>query len=83
MITRTSIVSALAIALMLTVTTGTVHASGVSKGGHPIKPKRNPIVNTIHPILHHPPLHGEGSSHNPIVASGRNCNDPNTVCRRP
>jgi hypothetical protein len=40
-------------------------------------------MNTIHPIIQHPPLHGAGSNHNPIVVSTRDCNDPNTICRRP
>ena len=74
------IVSALAVALTLTVASGAAHAG---KGGTPVKPKKNPIVNTIHPIVQHPPLHGAGSSHNPTVVSTRNCNDPNTLCRRP
>jgi hypothetical protein len=34
------------------------------------------------PIVRHPPLHGPGSSHNPIVVT-KDCNDPNTLCRRP
>jgi len=57
-----------------------VHLHG---SGGPVKNKKNPIVNTIHPIIHHGPLHGAGSSHNPIVVSTRDCNDPNTLCRRP
>jgi hypothetical protein len=72
MTTRTNIVSALAIAVALTATTiaasGAAHADG-RPGGSPVKNPKNPIVNTIHPIVRHPPLHGEGSSHNPIVVS--------------
>ena len=34
------------------------------------------------PIVQHGPLHGPGSTHNPIVVP-KNCNDPNTLCRRP
>jgi hypothetical protein len=83
MTTRVKIVPALAVVAALTATTlvasGTA-AAGISKGGTPVKHKNNPIVNTIHPIIHHAPLHGEGSSHNPIV---RNCNGPDTLCRRP
>jgi len=68
MTTRIKIVSALAVAAALTATTlmteDGAHAGGVSKGGNPIKPQKNPIVNTIHPIV-------------------RNCNGPDTLCRRP
>jgi hypothetical protein len=51
----------------------------------------NPIVwhppvhgpgSSHNPIVWHPPLHGAGSSHNPIVVPP-DCNDPNTLCRRP
>jgi hypothetical protein len=80
-----NIASAVAIAATLIATT--LAASGVAQagkiGGNPVKIKKNPIVNTIHPIVHHGPLHGAGSSHNPIVVSTRNCDDPNTLCRRP
>jgi hypothetical protein len=83
MTTRINKLSALAVAATLTtvLASGSAFAGGVSKGGTPVKNNKNPIVNTIHPIIYHPPLHGPGSSHNPIVS--RDCNDPNTVCRRP
>ncbi len=87
MLTHTNIVSAVAVAAMLTAflaTSSALAGGSVSKGGHPVKkPSRNPIVNTIHPIIRHPPLHGPGSSHNPIVVSTRDCNDPSKLCRRP
>jgi hypothetical protein len=83
MTTRVKIMSALAVVATLTATilaaSGSA-AAGINKGGTPVKHKNNPIANTIHPIIHHAPLHGEGSSHNPIV---RNCNGPDTLCRRP
>ena len=82
MTTRTNKLSALAVAATALLATSSAFAGGVSKGGTPVKNNKNPIVNTIHPIIQHPPLHGPGSSHNPIVVS-RDCNDPNTVCRRP
>jgi hypothetical protein len=79
---RMNILSALAIAMTLTaatlVTTSDAHA-GIH-GGTPVKNKR-PIVNAIHPIVYHP-VHGPGSSHNPIVVS-HNCDNPTTLCRRP
>ena len=84
MTTRINTLAALAVVATLTavLASGSAYA-GVSKpgSGSPVKNNKNPIVNTIHPIIYHPPLHGPGSSHNPIVA--RDCNDPNTVCRRP
>jgi hypothetical protein len=82
MTTRINKLSALAVAATALLATSSAFAGGVSKGGTPVKNNKNPIVNTIHPIIQHPPLHGPGSSHNPIVVS-RDCNDPNTVCRRP
>jgi hypothetical protein len=82
MTTRINKLSALAVAATLTTVLASGSAfAGVSKGGTPVKNNKSPIVNTIHPIIYHPPLHGPGSSHNPIVS--RDCNDPNTVCRRP
>jgi Spy/CpxP family protein refolding chaperone len=85
MTTRINILSALAVAATLTATA--LAASGAAQAGHvggsPVKHHKNPIVNTIHPIVRHPPLHGAGSSHNPIVVSTRNCNDASTLCRRP
>jgi hypothetical protein len=86
MTTRINKQSALAVAATLATLLATSGAfAGVSKpgSGSPVKNNKNPIVNTIHPIIYHPPLHGPGSSHNPIVVSTRDCNDPNTVCRRP
>jgi hypothetical protein len=80
MTTRINKLSALAVAATLLATSSSF-AGGVSKGGTPVKNNKSPIVNTIHPIIQHPPLHGPGSSHNPIVST-RDCNDPNTVCRR-
>jgi len=72
---------------------------GADSGGNGYSPvySKSPIVNTIHPIVYHPvhgpgsshnpivrhPLHGPGSSHDPIVVSGRDCDDPTTLCRRP
>jgi hypothetical protein len=79
---------AVAIVLMVTaMCAGAAHA-GVSKpGGTSVK---NPIFSgplhgpgsSHNPIVLHAPLHGSGSSHNPIVVPP-NCNDPNTLCRRP
>jgi hypothetical protein len=80
MTTRINNLSALAIAATALLATSSAFAGGISKGT-PVKNNKNPIVNTIHPIIQHPSLHGPGSSHNPIVS--RDCNDPNTVCRRP
>jgi hypothetical protein len=84
MITRTSILSALAVAAAVTAlfATGSAVAGshgGMSKGGNPVKNPANPIVNTIHPIIEHGPLHGVGSSHNPIVVTTGKCKHPN-VC---
>jgi hypothetical protein len=85
MTTRINIVSTVAVAVMLAMTALASSAAYAGKpgSGSPVKNKKNPIVNTIHPIIHHGPLHGAGSSHNPIVVSTRDCNDPNTLCRRP
>jgi hypothetical protein len=68
---------------------------GSNSGKHPPLhgpgSSHNPIVwhpplhgpgSSHNPIIQHPPLHGAGSSHNPIVVPP-NCNDPNTLCRRP
>jgi hypothetical protein len=73
-------------------------ATGVCAGGAWAKVQKpgsggatkNPVIHhpvhgpgsTHNPIVRHPPLHGAGSSHNPIVVP-KNCNDPNTLCRRP
>jgi hypothetical protein len=56
---------------------------GATKGGTPVKhgPLHGP-GSSHNPIVHHGPLHGPGSSHNPIVVP-KDCNDPNTLCRRP
>ena len=83
MTTRINTLAALAVATAL-LATGSAYA-GVSKpgSGSPVKNNKSPIVNTIHPIIYHPSLHGPGSSHNPIVVSTHDCNDPNMVCRRP
>ena len=85
--------SLIALTIAATVTagalciTGAAHA-GVSKpGGTSVK---NPVFHgplhgpgsSHNPVVQHPPLHGPGSSHNPIVVPP-NCNDPNTLCRRP
>jgi hypothetical protein len=72
--------------MLTAIFAGAAHA-GVNKGGTPLK---NPAFpgplhgpgSSHNPIVAHPPLHGPGSSHNPIVVP-KNCNDPNTVCRRP
>jgi hypothetical protein len=81
-----AIASAATLAATILLATGGAHADGHGGGGsgsgHGYSPKRSPIVNTIHSIVRHPPLHGAGSSHNPIVVAP-NCNDPNTLCRRP
>lgn len=77
---------------------GAAHAD-VKKPGPPLKhgalhgpgSSHNPIVyhpplhgsgSTHNPIVRHPPLHGAGSTHNPIVVAP-DCDDPNTLCRRP
>jgi hypothetical protein len=88
MTTRMNELSAVAVAATLTTLLATSSAfaagsDGISKGGTPVKHPANPIVNTIHPIVRHPPLHGAGSSHNPIIAPTRDCDDPSTLCRRP
>jgi hypothetical protein len=56
----------------------------VRKGGTPVKNPVHPVHgpgSSHNPIVRHP-VHGAGSSHNPIVVPP-NCNDPNTLCRRP
>jgi hypothetical protein len=75
MTSLTEKISALAIAAMLSAALG---AGSAYAGDH----GSSPIVNTIHPIVHHP-VHGPGSSHNPIVMPPRDCDDPDTLCRRP
>jgi hypothetical protein len=80
----------LALALAATLCAGSVvHAKVTKPGGHTNKVHPYPVPvhgpGTSHnPIVRvpHGPLHGAGSSHNPIVVP-KNCNDPNTVCRRP
>ena len=77
----------LALAAALTLCTGSVAFADVKKGGSSNKIPPYPVPvhgpGTSHnPIVCHPPLHGAGTSHNPIVVP-KNCNDPNTVCRRP
>jgi len=76
MITGMRILSALAVAATLTVTAFTAAdgalAGGISKGGTPIKHRPVHGPGSSHnPIILHPPLHGAGSSHNPIVVSAR------------
>jgi hypothetical protein len=59
------------------IATNGAHAGGRGGGGagsggkgySPVNTK-TPIVNTIHPIVYHP-VHGTGSSHNPIVRDSR------------
>ena len=86
MTTRTRIVSMLAIVATLTAITpapGGAIAGGMSKGGTPVK--HHPVHgpgSSHNPIIRHAPLHGAGSSHNPIVVP-RDCDDPNVLCRRP
>ena len=88
MITRSK-VPALAIAVMLAAAGislgGAAHADVRKPGGPPAK-HHHPVLHgpgsSHNPIVQHPPLHGPGSSHNPIVVN-KDCNDPNTLCRRP
>jgi hypothetical protein len=61
----------LALAVAVTLCAGSVVQARISKGGGTNKVLPYPV-----------PVHGPGSSHNPIVVP-KNCNDPNTVCRRP
>ncbi len=86
--TSRSKLPAVAIALMLTaMLAGAAHA-GVTKpggGSNKVLPFPGPLHgpgSSHNPIVAHGPLHGPGSSHNPIVVP-KNCNDPNTLCRRP
>jgi hypothetical protein len=69
--------SALAVAAMLAAVTlfaadgayvGGRGGGGAGSGGQGYSPiyHKDPIVNTIHPIVYHP-VHGPGSSHDPIV----------------
>ena len=63
---------------------GGAHAD-VNRGGTPVKNRHHPVHgagSSHNPIVRHGPLHGAGSSHNPIVVP-RDCNEPNTLCRRP
>ena len=96
----------LALALAVTLSAGSVHARVTKPGsnaGDKVLPypgplhgpgsSHNPIVVTHGPlhgpgsshnpiVVTHGPLHGPGSSHNPIVVPP-DCNDPDTLCRRP
>ena len=79
----------LALALAVTLCAGSVVHAKVTKPGQNGGVKNPGINGPLHgpgsshnPIVRHPPLHGAGSSHNPIVKPP-NCNDPNTLCRRP
>jgi hypothetical protein len=77
----------LGLALAVTLGAGGVVHANVTKGGgtHKVLPYPVPVHgpgSSHNPIVRHGPLHGAGSSHNPIVVP-KNCNDPNTVCRRP
>ena len=79
---------ALAAALVLTAICAGAADAGVTKPGgssNKVLPFPGPLHgpgSSHNPIIAHPPLHGPGSSHNPIVVPP-NCNDPNTLCRRP
>jgi hypothetical protein len=76
---------ALAIAVTLCAGSGSAALADVKKGGTIKKVHRHPVHgpgSSHNPIVRHPPLHGAGTSHNPIVVP-KDCNDPNTVCRRP
>jgi hypothetical protein len=77
----------LALAVAVTLCAGSVVQARISKGGGTNKVLPYPVPvhgpgSSHNPIVRHPPLHGAGSSHNPIVVP-KNCDDPNTVCRRP
>ncbi len=79
----------LALAVALTLCAGSVVQAKVTKPGQNGSNKVHPFPGPVHgpgsshnPIVRHPPLHGAGSSHNQIVVP-KNCNDPNTLCRRP
>jgi hypothetical protein len=77
----------LALAVAVTLCAGSVVHANVTKGGssNKIHPYPGPVHgpgSSHNPIIHHAPLHGAGTSHNPIVVP-KDCNDPNTVCRRP
>jgi hypothetical protein len=86
MTTKTKL-PAVAIVLIVAMCAGAAHAAVSKPGGTSVKnpgfhgPLHGP-GSTHNPIVRHPPLHGPGSSHNPIVVPP-NCNDPNTLCRRP
>jgi hypothetical protein len=87
--TMTTRLPAVAIALMLTALCAVPAHAGVTKPGSGTPVKNQGFHGPLHgpgsshnPIVRHPPLHGPGSSHNPIVVPP-NCNDPNTLCRRP
>ena len=77
-----------AIALMLTAMFAGAADAGVTKPGgssNKVLPFPGPLHgpgSSHNPIIAHGPLHGPGSSHNPIVVP-KNCNLPNTLCRRP
>jgi hypothetical protein len=79
----------LAFAVAVTLCAGGVVHANVTKPGQNGSKKIHPFPGPVHgpgsshnPIVRHGPLHGAGSSHNPIVVP-KNCNDPNVVCRRP
>jgi hypothetical protein len=80
--------SAAAIALTLIAMCAGVAHAGVTKpgsGSNKVLPFPGPLHgpgSSHNPIIAHPPLHGPGSSHNPIVVPP-NCDNPNTLCRRP
>jgi hypothetical protein len=83
--------AACAVAALLTATILSVAgaAANVTKPGGTGARKDPGIHGPLHgpgsthnPVVRHPPLHGAGSSHNPIVVP-RDCNGPNTLCRRP
>ena len=85
---RQRVVKALILAVAVTLCGGgAVHAKVTKPGGssNKVHPYPGPVHgpgSSHNPIIHHGPLHGAGTSHNPIVVP-KNCNDPNTVCRRP
>lgn len=77
----------LALAVAVTLCAGGGAFANIQKGGstNKVLPYPGPVHgpgSSHNPIVRHPPLHGPGSSHNPIVVP-KNCNDPNVVCRRP
>jgi hypothetical protein len=89
MITRTTLPTiVIAVLTAIGVCAGSAWAK-VQKPGTGGSNKNSGVHHPVHgpgsthnPIVRHPPLHGAGSSHNPIVVP-RDCNVPNTLCRRP